>query len=94
MGCGCVQGDQGRHAQAAAAGQEGTNLVGVKGDAVENVSVHEEEFLGLVTLQSKENIQHVCVGAELNRDQRNDIKEVLRRYSMRKSLQKSQDRPA
>ena len=70
VGCGCVQGVQGGHPQMAAVGQAGTNLVGVKGDAVENVSVHEEEFLGLVTLQSKENIQHVCVGAELNRKKR------------------------
>ena len=48
MGCGCVQGS---HPQAAAIGQVGTNLVGVKRN------VAEEDLLGLVTFQSKESIQ-------------------------------------
>ena len=47
VGCGCVQGG---HPQAAAVGQEGTNLVGVKSDVTEEVSANEENLLGLVTL--------------------------------------------
>ena len=64
MGCGCVQGVQEGHPQAAAVRQVGTNLVGVKRDVAEEVSVNEEDLLGLVTFQSKERIQDVCVGAE------------------------------
>ena len=37
-------------------------------------------MLGQVTFQSKESIQDVCVGAELNGEQRNEVMEVLRRY--------------
>ena len=77
MGCGCVRGG---HPQAAAVGQVGTNLVGVKSDVADEVSVSEEDLLGLVTFQSKESIQDVCVGAELNGEQRNEVMEVLRRY--------------
>ena len=80
VGCGCVQGVQGGHPQAAAVVQVGTNLVGVKKDVAEEVSVNEEELLGLVTFQSKESIQNVCVGAELNGEQRNEVMEALRRY--------------
>ena len=80
MGCGCVQGVQESHPQAAAVGQVGTNLVGVKKDVAEEVSVNEEDLLGLVTFQSKESIRDVCVGAELNGEQRNEVMEVLRRY--------------
>ena len=54
--------------------------MGVKKDVAEEVSVNEEDLLGLVTFQSKESIQDVCVGAELNGEQRNEIMEVLRRY--------------
>ena len=75
--CGCVQGG---HPQAAAVGPVGTNLVGVKKDVAEEVSVNEEDLLGLVTFQSKESIQDVCVRAELNGEQRNKVMEVLRRY--------------
>ena len=46
VGCGCVQGG---HPQAAAVGQVGTNLVGVKRDVAEEVSVNEEDLLGLLT---------------------------------------------
>ena len=77
MGCGCVQGG---HPQAAAVGQVGTNWVGIKSDVAEEVSVNEEDLLRLVTFQSKESIQDVCVGAELNGKQRNEVMEVLRRY--------------
>ena len=77
MSCGCVQGG---HPQAAAVGQVGTNLVGVEKDVAEEVSVNEEDLLGLVTFQSKESIQDVCVGAGLNGEQRNEVVEVLRRY--------------
>ena len=80
VGCGCVQGVQGGHPQAAAGGQAGTNLVGVKRDVAEEVSVNENDLLGLVTFQSKESIQDVCVGAELNGEQQNEVMEVLRRY--------------
>ena len=52
----------------------------VKRDVAEEVSVNEEDLLGLVTFQSKESIQDVCVGAELNGKQRNEVMEVLRRY--------------
>ena len=77
MGCGCIQGG---HPQAAEVGQVGTNLVGVKNDVAEEVNVNEEEFLGLVTFQSKESIQDVCVGAELHGEQRNEVIKVLRRH--------------
>ena len=77
VGCGCVQGG---HPQAAAVGQVGTNLVGVKRDVAEEVSVNEKDLLGLVTFQSKKSIQDVCVEAELNVEQRNEVMEVLRRY--------------
>ena len=80
VGCGCVQGVHGGHPQVAAVGQEGTNLVGVKWDVAEKVSVNEEDLLGLVTFQSNESIQDMCVGAELNGEQRNEVMEVLRRY--------------
>ena len=80
MGCGCVQGVQGGHPRAAAVGQVGTNLVGVKRDVAEEVSVNEEDLLGMVTFQSKESIQDVCVGAELNGEQRDEVMEVLGRY--------------
>ena len=46
----------------------------------DEVSVNEKNLLGLVTFQSKESIQDVCVGAELNGEQRNEVMEVLRRY--------------
>ena len=68
------------HLQAAAVGQVGTNLVGVKSAVAEEVSVNEENLLGLVAFQSKESIPDVCVGAELNGEQRNEVMEVLRRY--------------
>ena len=55
-------------------------MVGVKRDVAEEVSVNEEDLLGLVTFQSKESIQDVCVGAELNGEQQNKVMEVLRRY--------------
>ena len=55
VGCGGVQGG---HPQAAAVGQVGTNLVKVKKDVAEEVSINEE-LLGLVTFQSKESIQGV-----------------------------------
>ena len=77
VGCGYVQGG---HPQAAAVGQEGTNLVGVKSDVAEEVSVNEKDLLGLLTFQLKESIQDVCVGAELKGEQRNEVMEVLRRY--------------
>ena len=80
VGCGYVQSVQGVHPQAAAVGQVGTNLIGVKRDVAEEVSVDKEDLLGLVTFQSKESIQDVCVGAELNGEQRNEVMEVLRRY--------------
>ena len=80
MGCGCVQGVHGGHPQVAAVGQVGTNLVGVKWDVAEKVSVNEEDLLGLVTFQSNKSIQDVCVGAELNGEQRSEVMEVLRRY--------------
>ena len=73
-------GVQGGHPQAAAVEQVGTNLVGVKSDVAEEVSVNEEDLLGLVTFQSKESIQDMCVGAELHGEQQNEIMEVLRRY--------------
>ena len=47
--CGCVQGVQGGHSQASAVGLVGTNLVEVKKDVAEEVSVNEENLLGLVT---------------------------------------------
>ena len=75
--CGCVQRD---HPQAAAVEKVGTNLIGVKKDVAEEISVNEEDLLGLVTFQSKESIQDVYVGAELNGEQRNEVMEVLRRY--------------
>ena len=81
VGCGCVQDVQGGHPQAAAVGQVGTNLVGVKRDVAEEVSVSEEDLLGLVTFQSKESIQDVCVGAELNGEQRNEVMKVLTRFT-------------
>ena len=56
VGCECVL--EG-HPQAAAVGQVRTNSVGVKKDIAEEVSVNEEDLLGLVTFQSKENIQDV-----------------------------------
>ena len=62
---GCVQGVQGGHPHAATVGQVGRNLIGVKKNVAEEVSVNEEDLLGLVTFQSKESIQDVCVGAEL-----------------------------
>ena len=77
MGCGFVQRS---HPRAVAVGQVGTNLVGVKRDVAEEVSLNEEDLLGLVTFQSKESIHDVCVGAELNGEQRNEVMEVLRRY--------------
>ena len=77
VGCGGVQGS---HPQAAAVGQVGTNLVEVKKNVAEEISVNEADLLGLVTFQSKESIQDVCVGAELNGEQRNEVMEVLRRY--------------
>ena len=77
MGCGCVQGG---HPLAAAVKQVGTNLVGEKRGVAEEVSVNEKDLLGLVTFQSKESIQDVCVGAELNGEQRNEVMEVLRSY--------------
>ena len=77
MGCGCVHGG---HPQAVAVGQVGTNLVGVKSDVAEEVSVNKEDLMGLVTFQSKEIIHDVCVGAELNGEQRNEVMEVSRRY--------------
>ena len=77
VGCGCVQGG---HPQAAAVGQVGTNLVGVKRDVAEEVSVNEENLLGLVTFQTKESIQDVCVDAVLNGEQRNEVMEGIRRY--------------
>ena len=55
-------------------------MVGVKRDVAEEVSVNEEDLLGLKTFQSKESIQDVSVGAELNGEQRNEVMEVLRRY--------------
>ena len=70
----------GGHPQTAAVGQVGTNLVEVQRDVAEEVSVNEEDLLGLVTIQLKESIQDVCVGAELNGEQRNEVVEVLRRY--------------
>ena len=70
----------GGHPQAAAVGKVGTNLVGVKRDVAEEVSVTEEDLLGLVTFQSKESIQDVSVGVELNGEQWNEVVEVLRRY--------------
>ena len=54
VGCGCVQGV---HPQAAAVGQVGTNLVGVKRDVAEEVSGNDEDLLGLVMFQSKESVQ-------------------------------------
>ena len=50
-----------------------------KEDVAEEVSVNEEDLPGLVTFQSKESVQDVCVGAELNGEQRNEVMEVLRR---------------
>ena len=78
MGCGGVRGVRGGHPQAAVVKQVGTSLVGVERDVAEEVSVND--LLGLVTFQSKESIQYVCVGAELNGEQRNEVMEVLRRY--------------
>ena len=46
VGCGGVQGG---HPQAIAVGQLGTNLVGVKSDVAEEISVNEEDLLGLLT---------------------------------------------
>ena len=56
----------GGYPQAAAVGQVGTNSLGVKSDVAEEVSVNEEDLLGLVRFQSKESIQDVCVGAEVS----------------------------
>ena len=80
MGCGGVQAVKGGRPQSAAVGQVGTNLVGVKRDVAEEVSVNEEDLLGLVMFQSKESIQDVCVGAELNGEQQNEIIKVLSRH--------------
>ena len=55
-------------------------MVEVKKNVAEKVSANEEDLLGLVTFQSKESIQDVCVVAELNGEQRNEVMEVLRRY--------------
>ena len=55
-------------------------MVGVKSDVAEVVSVNEEKWLGLVTFQSKESIQDVCVGTQLNGELGNEVMEVLRRY--------------
>ena len=52
----------------------------IKRDVAEEVSVNEEDLLGLVTFQTKESIQDVCVGAELNGEQRNEVMEILRMY--------------
>ena len=60
-------------------GQVGKNLVGVKWDVADEVSGNEEDLLGLVTFQSKESIQNVCDGAELNDGQRNEVMEVLKK---------------
>ena len=57
-----------------------TYLVGVKSDVAEEVNGNEENLLVVVTFQSKESIQDVCVGAEFNGEQRNKVMEVLRRY--------------
>ena len=46
VGFGCVQGG---HPRAAAVGQVGTNLVEVKKNVADEVSVNEEDLLGLVT---------------------------------------------
>ena len=80
VGCGCVQGVQGGHPQTASVGQVGTNVAEVKRDVAQEVCVNEEDLLGLVTFQSKESIQDVCVGAELNGEQLNEVIEILRRY--------------
>ena len=80
VGCECVHGVQEGHPQAAAVKQVGTILVGIKKDVAEEVSVNEEDLLGLVAFQLKESIQDVYVGAELNGEQRNEVMEVLRRY--------------
>ena len=72
VGCGCVLGG---HPQAAAVEQGGTNLVGVKRNVAEEVSVNEEDLLRLVTFQLKKSIQDVCVGAELNGEQQNEVME-------------------
>ena len=71
---------RGAHPQAAAAEKVGTNLVGVKRDVAEEVSVNKKDLQGLVTLRSQESIQDVCVGAELHGEQQNEVMEVLRRY--------------
>ena len=55
-------------------------MVEVQKDVAEEVSVNEGDLLGLVTFQSKESIRDVCVGAELNGEQRKEVMEVLRRY--------------
>ena len=55
-------------------------MVGVTKDVAEEVSVNEEDLLRLVTFQSKESIQDVCVGAKLNGEERNEVMEVLKRY--------------
>ena len=55
-------------------------MVQVKKDVAEEVSVDEVDLLGPVTFQSKKSIQDVCVGAELNSEQPNEVMKVLRRY--------------
>ena len=52
----------------------------MKRDVAKEVSVNEEDFLGLMPFQSKESIQDVCAGAELNGEQRNEVREVRTRY--------------
>ena len=91
VGCGCVQGIQGGHPQVAAVGQVGTNLVAVKRNVAEEVCVNED-LLKLVTFQSKESIQDVCVGAELKGEQWNEVMEVPRRYE--EIFTEIQERPA
>ena len=98
VGCECVQGVQGGHPQAAAVGQVGTNLVEVKKNVADEVSVNEEDLLGLVSFQSKESIQDVCVGAELNDEQRNEVEEIFteipgKAYVTEHKIDLTDDRP-
>ena len=60
-GCGCVHGVQEGSSSGSWASRASRSLVGVKRDVAEEISVNEEDLLGLVTFHSKESIQDVVI---------------------------------
>ena len=65
VSCGCVQGVQGGPSSGGCSYTSRDKFGRSKKDVVEEISVNEEDLQGLVTFQSKESIQDVCVGAAL-----------------------------